>query len=180
MIGVCEAARTARASAGPAGVTGARRVIHVVVDETRESSHCTGMQVRLPGRRTVVAHAFPSSDPAFAAEVSTTLESERTRTTDAEDLREAVARSLRRAYPNARVVVQDDLGHLLPAQETWYVFRDAAVRARSDERERLYTSLAAARRTIAHSVEVLRDSDTTGVRAGYPPRDAEPDGSTNA
>jgi hypothetical protein len=127
------------------------------------------MQVRLPGRRTVVAHAFPSSDRAFAAMVSSTLDAERDATTDAAELREAVARSLRRAYPNARLVVQAELAQLLPAQETWYAYRDAAVRVPSEQREHLYQSLAAARQTIAATERVLHDCEEVAGRAGYRP-----------
>jgi hypothetical protein len=90
--------------------------------------HGTVMQARLPGRRMVVVHAFPSSDQAFAAAVSTTVQAERLRTTDADDLHDAVTAALRRAYPNARLVVQDDLGHVAPSHETWYAFRDAFIR----------------------------------------------------
>jgi hypothetical protein len=125
------------------------------------------MQVRLPGRRTVVAHAFPSTDHAFAAMVSSTLDAERGTTTDAAELREAVNRSLRRAYPNARVVVQAELGQLLPTQETWYAYRDAAVRPRSEQRDHLYDVLAAARQTIAATERVLHDCEDAAGRAGY-------------
>ena len=85
------------------------------------------MQVRLPGRRTIVAHAFPSTDHEFALMVSSTLALARDGTTDADELRVAVTQALRRAYPDARLVTQADLGAILPTQETWYAFRDGAV-----------------------------------------------------
>jgi hypothetical protein len=92
------------------------------------------MQVRLPGRRTIVAHAFPSTDRAFADLVAATLQAQRALTTDAEELRAAVAARLRRAYPNARIEVQVELAQLLPTEVTWYAFRDARVRPPSDQR----------------------------------------------
>ena len=82
------------------------------------------MHVRLPGRRTIVAHAFPSTDTRFASSVSTALEAARGKTTDADELRTAVTRALREAYPGAHLVVRGRLASLVDNQETWYVFRD--------------------------------------------------------
>jgi hypothetical protein len=95
-------------------------------DDSRGRAHRDDVHVRLPGRRTIVAHAFPSTDETFASIVAGALASEREWTTDADELRAAVSRALRQAYPDARLVVQDELGRLIPSQVTWYVFRDGA------------------------------------------------------
>ena len=66
------------------------------------------------------------------------------------------------------------------AEEIWYVFRDAMVRPRSEDRDRLYRELAEARRTLDQSRALLERSQTTASRAGYgriaPEPSIDPDG----
>ena len=71
-----------------------------------------------------MAHAFPSTDAQFAQMVSSAMEATRHVATDADDVREAVTRALRRAYPDVELVVGGDLARLVEREETWYVFRD--------------------------------------------------------
>jgi hypothetical protein len=132
------------------------------------------MQVRLPGRRTIVAHAFPSDDPDFATAVAVALDMERRLSVDVEAIRAAVVDSLRQFYPNVRLQVQEPLGQMLRSEEIWYVYRDAMVRPRSEDRDRLYRELAEARRTLDQSRSLLARSQTTASLAGYGPIRPEP------
>ena len=116
------------------------------------------MEVRLPGRRTVVTRPYPDSDPAFAAEVAAALRECHGMTTDAEELRAGVAARLRRTYPNTRVVARETMASLVAGEDVWYVYRDRAIRRPDDRRDRLYQVLAAARRTVEASRTALYDS----------------------
>jgi hypothetical protein len=107
-----------------------------VVDVPGPERHGVVMHVRLPGRRTIVAHAFPSTDPQFAQVVSSVMEGARQATTDADELREAVTRALRRAYPDAELVVGGDLAQIVDREQTWYVFRDGRAIPPRDPPER--------------------------------------------
>lgn len=132
------------------------------------------MQVRLPGRRTIVAHAFPSDDADFATAVAVALDMERRLSVDVDAIRAAVTDSLRQFYPNVRVQVQEPLGQMLRSEEIWYVFRDAMVRPRSEDRDRLYRELAEARRTLDQSRSLLARSQSTASLAGYGALASEP------
>lgn len=116
------------------------------------------MEVRLPGRRTVVTRPYPDSDPAFAAEVATALKECRASTTDADELRAAVTARLRQTYPNTLVVARQPMASMFAGEELWYVYRDRALRGPSEQRDRLYQALAAARRTRAASRSALDES----------------------
>jgi hypothetical protein len=148
------------------------------VDDSGPAAHIVTMQLRFPGRRTVTVHAFPSSDPQFGGDVARALDAARARTTDPEEVRLTVVGTLRRSYPNIRVVPQDELAGLLSAHDVWYAYRDAAVRPTTEDRERLYRVLGVARRTVDASEAALRHAEEAADHAGYRP--ARPDTASQA
>ena len=125
------------------------------------------VHVRLPSRRSIVLQTFPSCDRDFAAAVAEALVDVRRSTNDPEELRLGVTERLRASYRNVRLVWQEPLGSVVPRQATLYAFRDAAIRPASAERERLYGLLAAARRTVNASREVVERSQRIAGKAGH-------------
>lgn len=131
------------------------------------------MYVRLPSRRTIVLQTYPSGDRDFADVIAAALADERRSTNDPEEIRRGVIERVGGVYRNVRLVWQDPFSSLVPRQEILYAFRDASVRPTSADRERLYALLAASRRTIAASRDVLERSDAIGetvTHDDHPPR----------
>ena len=125
--------------------------------------------------RPIVIHSFPASDQDFASATGDALADAVSRRVAPETLREVVEQGLRAAYRNARIHVQDELGHLGAAEVIWYAYRDGRIREVDARRERLYSVVAAARRTMRESEVAMNHSREITRAAGYQDEPDEPD-----
>jgi hypothetical protein len=92
-----------------------------------------------------------------------------------ETLAEVVQQRLQGGYPNARIQVQDELGDLGTQETVWYAYRDGRIRETDPVRERLYSVVAAARRTVRESEIVMDHSRKVSRAAGYDDDHPRPD-----
>ena len=133
--------------------------------------------------RQVVVRSFPSSDLDFADATGDALQAALGTSDAPETLAGVVEKRLRLAYRNVRIQVQNELGHLGAEGTIWYAYRDGRIRENDPVRERLYSVVAAARRTIResevamdHARQVSRaagydDHDPPGTEVSLPPRE---------
>ena len=142
-------------------------IVVPTVDAPPAAAHACGEMPKSEEELRIVVRAFPATDQAFADAAGDAL-------LEALEAREALAtihdvveKRLRGAYRNARIHVQDDLGHLGPGETVWYAYRDGRIRENDPRRERLYTVVAAARRTVEESKVVLGRSREASRAAGY-------------
>lgn len=134
--------------------------------------------------------SFPSGDATFRDDVGRAGDSLHEDMSDVEGHR-VLLDQLRPRYRSVEIVTQNLLAqHELVPIRVWYVFRDGRVRPFSEGRERLYTAIALARKTIDASRTAMDDARTVARSAGYedpaaevavggsPPPEAEPSYST--
>ena len=131
----------------------------------------------------IVVRSFPSSDLDFADATGDALQAVLATGDVPDTLAGVVEKRLRFAYRNVRIQVQDELGHLGAEETIWYAYRDGRIRENDPVRERLYSVVAAARRTVResevamdHARQVSRgagydDQDRTGSEVSLPPRE---------
>lgn len=125
--------------------------------------------------RHIVVRSFPSSDLDFADATGDALETALATEAAPESLAEVVQNQLRRAYRNVRIQVQDELGHLGSQETIWYAYRDGRIRENDPVRERLYSVVAAARRTVQESKVALDHARNVSRAAGYDHGSDSPD-----
>lgn len=133
--------------------------------------------------RHIVVRSFPSTDLDFADAAGDAFQAALGTRDAPETLAKVVEKRLRLAYRNVRIQVQDELGHLGAEETIWYAYRDGRIRENDPVRERLYSVVAAARRTIResevamdHARQVTRaagydDHDRAGREVSLPPRE---------
>ena len=121
--------------------------------------------------RQVVVRSFPSTDLDFADATGDALQAALGSGDAPETLAGVVEKRLRLAYRNARVQVQDELGHLGAEETIWYAYRDGRIRQNDPVRERLYSVVAAARRTIRESEAAMDHARQVSRGAGYDDQD---------
>lgn len=121
--------------------------------------------------RQIVVRSFPSTDPDFADATGDALEVALAADGAPETLANVVEERLRRAYRNARIRVQDELGHLGSQETIWYAYRDGRIRENDPVRERLYSVVAAARRTVRESEVAMDHARQVSRAAGYDDED---------
>lgn len=133
--------------------------------------------------RHIVVRSFPSSDLDFADATGDALQAALATSDAPQTLAGVVEKRLRVAYRNVRIQVQDELGHLGAQETIWYAYRDGRIREKDPVRERLYSVVAAARRTVResevamdHARQVSRaagydDQDLPGRKVSLPPRE---------
>jgi hypothetical protein len=110
---------------------------------------------------------FPSGDADFARATHSALDRSVPDATDVRSLASVVDRRLREAYPNSRIVPQDEMGRLGKGEQLWYVYRDGRVRPPDERRERLYRVVGEARRTVAAAETTLDHSRAIAREAGF-------------
>lgn len=123
--------------------------------------------------RQIVVRSFPSSDLDFADATGDALQAALEADDATATLAGVVQDRLRHAYRNARIQVQDELGHLGARETIWYAYRDGRIRENDPVRERLYSVVAAARRTVHESEVAIEHARRTTRAAGY--RDDDPE-----
>ena len=116
--------------------------------------------------RQIVVRSFPSSDLDFADATGDALQAALGTSDAPQTLAGVVEKRLRLAYRNVRIQVQDELGHL-GAQTIWYAYRDGRIRENDPVRERLYSVVAAARRTVRESEVAMDHARQVSHAAGY-------------
>jgi hypothetical protein len=119
------------------------------------------------GERRIVVRSFPPTDQDFADAMGDALDGALATSSEPETLAEVVQQRLRGGYPNARIQVQDELGHIGSGETIWYAYRDGRIRENDPVRERLYSVVAAARRTIRESEVVMDHARKVSRAAGY-------------
>ena len=122
--------------------------------------------------RHIVVRSFPSSDLDFADATGDALQTALGTSEAPETLAGVVEKRLRLAYRNVRIQVQDELGHLGAQETIWYAYRDGRIRENDPVRERLYSVVAAARRTVRESEVAMDHAQQVSRAAGYDDQDA--------
>lgn len=117
--------------------------------------------------RRIVVRSFPSADQDFADAMGDALDAALVHPGAPASLAEIVQQRLRSDYPNVRIQVQDELGHLGSEETVWYAYRDGRIRENDPVRERLYSVVAAARRTVRESEIVMDHARKVSRSAGY-------------
>jgi hypothetical protein len=117
--------------------------------------------------RSILVRSFPATDKDFADATGDELAKAVAAQADPLTLHEVVEERLRSAYRNARIRVQDELGHLGSQEIIWYAYRDGRIRESDARRERLYSVVADARRTVREAEAVLGRARAVSRAAGF-------------
>jgi len=137
------------------------------VDAAGRSAHARRAMSKTEDEHRIVVRSFPSTDRDFADAMGDALDGALATSSAPATLAEVVQQRLRGGYPNARIQVQDELGHLGMQETVWYAYRDGRIRESDPIRERLYSVVAAARRTVRESEIVMDHSRKVSRAAGY-------------
>lgn len=137
------------------------------IDPGRRQAHAARAMPKTEDEREIVVRSFPSTDRDFADAMGDALDAALAKRGAPETLAEVVQKRLRSGYPNARIQVQDELGHLGSQETIWYAYRDGRIRENDPVRERLYSVVAAARRTVRESEVVMDHARKLTRAAGY-------------
>lgn len=158
---------SARHRGSDCGSLAARRPRFRDIDAGCRGAHAPQTMERREDERQIVVRSFPSTDVDFADATGDALQAALEADDAPATLAGVVEERLRQAYRNARIHVQDEFGHLGSSETIWYAYRDGRIRETDPVRERLYSVVAAARRTVRESEIAIDHARKISRAAGY-------------